>query len=111
MAAIVPGNIVSTVHEGQREFREWLEAKGSTIVGSGEDPCNCPIANWLDEKFGITDATEQFSVGNDALELYGLNYPLPEWATCFVNDLDANIEPLSDVTGDEAIAVMDALSL
>ncbi|MEA5469349.1 hypothetical protein [Spirulina sp. 06S082] len=94
-------------------FKAWLENANhkNNIVGSSDDPANCPIANYLKD-------------GNDYLAIEVLDcevniwhpgdhdpisYPLPDWAQRFINEIDGeNTDPHEEVHQDWALKILTA---
>ena len=86
-------------------FREWLEARRSTIVGISCDDGSCPLSEYLTEQRHI-----RFYVGDEACGSYrdANFYSLPRWASAFIHRLDA-VASYQEVpiVGEQALEVIE----
>lgn len=108
----------------KKDFAEWLEDNRFEIVGVRQEADRCPIARyWLDTH----PQTSSVSVDGDFLVHYnavqGREYisKLPKWAKKFVVEVDKlpdiededpyddDYNDLYDVTGEEALAVLEKI--
>lgn len=93
------------VHIEPDAFREWLEARRTTIVGISCDDSCCPLSEYLTEQNHI-----RYYVGDDAcgVALDRNFYQLPAWASAFVHRIDAIVEYQElPVTGEQALEVYE----
>lgn len=87
-------------------FRSWLVAHSSSIVGFTSSDTDCPLACWLYDTTGVRYLFEL-----DRYTRAGSPFvkPLPAWCRAFIRSLDFTC-PLTSVTGEQALAFLDALS-
>ena len=88
-------------------FRLWLEAHRDEIVGRTCDEGRCPLARWLSETQGLAMIVD----GDECRTCDGSMYPVPhtDWSGEFMYVLDV-MYPLSEVTGAQALLVLDGQS-
>ena len=89
----------------QQDFREWLDARRSSIVGVSCEDGSCPVSRYLTEQY-----RERYYVSSDACGTSDApaQYDLPLWARAFVNRLDyVSSYTEHPITGRQALQVYD----
>jgi|SRR5581483_7168465 len=87
-------------------FRAWLEAHASSVVGRTCSAGLCPLAAFLNETWGGQWCVGVSSYRNGPLEVLD---GLPEWARAFVWGLDSGYGIERDVTGQQALGVLQRI--
>ncbi len=89
----------------QQDFREWLDARRSSVVGTSCEDGSCPVSRYLTEQY-----REHYYVSSDACGTSDTpaKYDLPLWVRAFVNRLDyVSSYTEHSITGRQALQVYD----
>jgi hypothetical protein len=91
------------------DFKVWLEAH-KTYRFFLRDPCNCPLAKWVESQFTMPKIVKAYKNG---VKVYSLGIepfyvvPLPPWANKFMHQLDSEPWPTAD--GEACLRVLGAI--
>ena len=87
----------------QIDFREWLDARRSSVVGVSCEDGSCPVSRYLTEQY-----QQRYYVSSEVCGTSDApaSYDLPWWVRAFVNRLDfvSSFEERS-ITGAQALQV------
>jgi len=89
----------------QLDFREWLDARRSSVVGVSCEDGSCPVSRYLTEQYQQRYYVSSEVCGtHDALA----SYELPSWVRAFVNRLDCACSYVEQpITGAQALEVYE----
>lgn len=95
------------------EFREWLEFQHpGEIVGDSYEVQSCPIASWIERENERVRASVHTHFVQILYRSTGRHtrLGLPGWARRFIRELDDRFGDNHEVTREEALAVLDAVT-